>query len=97
LQLRCCDGGDEMVEDIVDSGALRRLQSLDLRHGRVTDRGARILAACPDAKGLAVDLVNNRLTNAGIAALQIAGVRVRADQQQSKPYDTRSLYCGDTE
>jgi uncharacterized protein (TIGR02996 family) len=99
LQLRCCDGGDGMVADVVASGVLKRLQVLDLRHGHVTDEGARQLAACPDARDLRVlDLNNNRLTEAGVAALRAAGVEVRAEGQQSPPYDDeRTLYCGDTE
>jgi hypothetical protein len=98
LQLRCCDGGDDMIDDIVYSGVLRRLKMLDLRHGRVTDAGARRLASSPDLKNLEVlDLVNNRLTNTGIAALGTAGVRVRAEEQQTRPYDTRDMYWGDTE
>jgi hypothetical protein len=98
LQLRCCDGGDDLVEYLVTSGALKRLKVLDLRHGRISDAGARQLAACPDAKNLEVlDLVNNRLTNAGIAALQVAGVRVRAEQQQTRPYDTGAIFWGDIE
>src|SRR5262249_61297599 len=61
LQLRCCDGGDGLIDDIVASGVLKRLKMLDLRHGHVTDAGARVLAGCSDARNLeAVDLINNR-------------------------------------
>jgi uncharacterized protein (TIGR02996 family) len=99
LQLRCCDGGDGMIEDVVGSGVLKRLKMLDLRHGHVTDQGARLLASCPDARNLEVlDLVNNRLTNEGVAALHAAGIRVRDERQQTPPYDNDAiLYCGDTE
>jgi uncharacterized protein (TIGR02996 family) len=97
LQLRCCDGGDDMVEDVIASGILKRLRVLDLRHGRVTDKGATFLAARPEGKGLELDLVNNRLTSAGIAALQVAGARVRAEDQQTRPYDTNAIFWGDTE
>jgi uncharacterized protein (TIGR02996 family) len=99
LQLRCCDGGDEMVADVVASGVLKRLKMLDLRHGHVTDEGARLLAGCPDARGLEVlDLENNRLTDAGVNALRGAGIRLRADGQQKSPYDDQSiLYYGDSE
>jgi hypothetical protein len=99
LQLRCCSGGDEMVEDIVASGALRRLKVLDLRHGRVTDRGARLLAGCPEARGLEVlDLINNRLTGAGVAALQAAGLRARAERQlgHNAP-ESAFVWFGDSE
>jgi uncharacterized protein (TIGR02996 family) len=97
LQIRCCDGGDDMVADIVDSGVLKRLKTLDLRHGRITDVGARQLAAYPEIKGLELDLVNNRLTTRGIAALQVAGCRLRAEDQQRQPYDTNAMFWGDTE
>ena len=99
LQLRCCDGGDAMAEEIVKSGVLKRLKVLDLRHGFITDEGARRFARCRDAKKLEVlDLINNRLTDAGIAALEAAGVRVRADRQQEAPYrDEQIFYYGDSE
>jgi hypothetical protein len=99
LQLRCCNGGDAMITDIVASGILKRLKLLDLRHGHVGDEGAGLLASCPDARNLEVlDLTNNRLTEAGVAALGIAGIRVRADRQQGAPYNDDAIpYCGDTE
>src|SRR5262249_16512386 len=43
LQLRLSSLGDEGCREIVASGILRRLKVLDLRHGRVTDAGARLL------------------------------------------------------
>src|SRR5262249_12963937 len=81
LQMRCCDGGDDMVEDLILSGVLKRLKSLDLRHGRITDEGAKLLAACPEVEGMEIDLVNNRLTDKGIAALQVVGARLESDGQ----------------
>jgi uncharacterized protein (TIGR02996 family) len=94
LELRCCDGGDGMIEDIVSSGILKRLRFLDLRHGHVTDKGASLLASCPDAKNLEVlDLINNRLTDNGISALNAAGIPVRADRQNEGDI----LYYGDSE
>jgi hypothetical protein len=96
LQIRCCDGGDDMVEDIFDSGVLQRLKVLDLRHGRVTDDGAKMLAACPELKGIEVDLVNNRLSPIGVAAVARAAARARTEPQQKRPYHTSSLFCGDT-
>jgi uncharacterized protein (TIGR02996 family) len=99
LQLRCCSGGDGMIEDIIASGILKRLKMLDLRHGHVSDVGARLLADCPDTRNLEVlDLINNRLGPEGIAALEAAGVAVRAEQQQTPPFDDeRILYYGDSE
>jgi uncharacterized protein (TIGR02996 family) len=51
LRLRVSSMGDAGCEEIVRSGILRRLKTLDLRHGRITDEGARILAECPDTGG----------------------------------------------
>jgi uncharacterized protein (TIGR02996 family) len=99
LQLRCCNGGDGMIEDVISSGILKRLKVLDLRHGHVSDVGARRLARCPDTSRLEVlDLINNRLTVRGITDLKSAGVKVRADRQQTAPFeDDRILYFGDSE
>jgi hypothetical protein len=99
VQLRCSDGGDALVDDIVESGILKRLKMLDLRHGHITDAGARQLASCPDAKQLEVlDLTNNRLTAKGRAALFAAGIQAITERQQAAPYDDDSiLYFGDSE
>src|SRR5262249_2051463 len=40
LQFRGSDAGDDGCKEIVRSGALKRLKSLDLRYGYVTDAGA---------------------------------------------------------
>jgi hypothetical protein len=92
--------GDEGVSEIVASGVLKRLKWLDLRHGRVTDEGARLLAECPDARRLEMlDLSRNGVTGAGLACLADAGVRARADKPLS-PNELaagRYLYEGDTE
>ncbi len=99
LQLRSCSGGDPMIDDFIASGILKRLRSLDLRYGHVTDAGARRLAACPDARNLqTLDLIGNRLTATGVRALTEAGIPVRADRQEEPPYDDeRLLYYGDSE
>jgi uncharacterized protein (TIGR02996 family) len=99
LQLRGCDGGDAMISDVIASGVLERLKVLDLRHGLVTDKGARRLAACPHTRNLqTLDLINNRLTETGVESLRAAGIAVRADRQQEPPYDNQQyLYCGDSE
>lgn len=88
-----------MVDDIVASGILKRLRVLDLRHDNVTDKGARLLATCPDARNLeTLNLVNNRLTKRGVKALEAASIPVRADRQQTRGApDDHMLYCGDTE
>src|SRR5262249_3469397 len=95
LQMRCCDGGDEMVEDIIFSGILRRLKLLDLRHGRISDDGAKMLAKCPEVKGMEIDLVNNRLTDRGISELLLAGAKLRSEDQQKRPYKTTAMFRGE--
>jgi hypothetical protein len=73
--LRVSSLGGVGCEEIVNSGILKRLKMLDLRHGRITDRGAKILAACPDLAGLEwLDLGANAIGEAGLAALQATGV-----------------------
>jgi uncharacterized protein (TIGR02996 family) len=73
LRFRMTDLGDRGCEEFVRSGILRRLKSLDLRHGCITDDGAHILAACPDVKRLDfLDIGRNQLTAKGIAELKSA-------------------------
>src|SRR5581483_8116071 len=50
LRLRLTDIVDRGCKEIVQSGILKRLKLLDLRHGCVSDEGARILAGCPDLR-----------------------------------------------
>jgi uncharacterized protein (TIGR02996 family) len=86
LRLRLSDMGDSGCYEIVDSGALKRLKTLDLRHGCITDEGARVLAACPDLTNLELlDVSWNRLTPADIALLA-EKVKVEA-RSQYDPHD----------
>ena len=52
MHLHRTDIGDEGIAALVDSGMLRRLLVLDLQNGRVSDEGARRLAASPDFRRL---------------------------------------------
>src|SRR5262249_31657887 len=84
LRLRVCSMGDRGCQEIVRSGILKRLKVLDLRHGLVSDEGARTLAGCPDLRNLKLlDLGRNALTAAGIEALRATGVGLRADAQHT--------------
>jgi Leucine Rich repeat len=97
LTLRQTDLGDELCEELVVSGSLKRLRTLDLARGCITDKGAQILAACPDVRNLeSLNLTCNALTSQGIEALGQAGVKVRADDQHDAD-DTAYLYEGDWE
>jgi hypothetical protein len=61
---------------------------LDLRHGCVTDAGARLLATCPDTRRLErLDLGGNCLTAEGVAALQGLGIDVRCGGQHTNPLE----------
>jgi Ran GTPase-activating protein (RanGAP) involved in mRNA processing and transport len=74
--------GDEGVKRIVESGLLKRLEVLDLRHGCVTDEGARVLAGCPDTRRLRVlDLNRNHMTSAGVEILKGLGIEARVEDQ----------------
>lgn len=82
LQVRMTTFGDEGCRRVIDSGALRRLEVLDLGYGNMTDEGAGLLAACPDLKHLKLlDVSRNALTKRGIAALRATGIQVAADEQ----------------
>jgi hypothetical protein len=93
------DFGDRGIEEVIKSGLLKRLKVLDLRHGLVTDAGARTLAACPDLTHLDhLDLGWNRLTASGVVALQLVMPHAYLRQQQkpeAEPWE--SFYHGDIE
>jgi uncharacterized protein (TIGR02996 family) len=97
LHIHGSDLGDAGCEDIVASGILRRLETLDLRFGCISDDGARTLAACPDIRRLThLSLADNELSAAGVAILSGLGIDVRVDSQNpvgSGEY----LYTGDME
>jgi hypothetical protein len=99
LRLRMLDMGDAVCEAVVRSGILKRLQVLDLRHGRITDQGARVLAACPDLRHLErLDVARNSLTNDGVAILKQTGVAVEAGAQHTeRDEEDAYMYEGDIE
>jgi uncharacterized protein (TIGR02996 family) len=103
LRLRLTDFGDRGATEVVESGILKRLKVLDLRHGCVTDEGARLLAGCPDLRHLErLDLSRNALTEAGMDALRATKVPVDLDHQhgpagQDEDEETHYLYSGDYE
>jgi uncharacterized protein (TIGR02996 family) len=75
LRLRLSNFGDKGAEEIVSSGVLKRLRTLDLQGGCITDEGAKALAACPDLKNLTLlNLRTNAVGEAGQAALGATGV-----------------------
>jgi uncharacterized protein (TIGR02996 family) len=83
LHLYSSNMGDDGVAELVRSGMLRRLETLDLRFGAVTDAGARMLANCPDTRRLKVlSLANNMLSEDGCRLLEGLGLpALRTDEQ----------------
>lgn len=97
LQFRVCGAGDEGCQLIASSGILHRLEVLDLKHGRITHRGATILAESPQLRNLKViNLARNALTARSIELLEATGVKVIADEQHA-PSNEDWLYEGDWE
>ena len=90
--------GDEGCAEIVRSGILRRLETLDLEHGCVTDAGARILANTPDIRHLhTLSLEHNQLSDDGVTLLQGLGIpEVRLGRQLAVG-DDEYLMTGDME
>jgi uncharacterized protein (TIGR02996 family) len=103
LRLRLTDFGDRGAREIVDSGVLKRLKVLDLRHGCITDKGVRLLAGCPDLRNLErLDLSHNAIDDEGINAIRATGVPAEFGFQHEPldPEDFESamyLFQGDIE
>jgi hypothetical protein len=97
LHLHASDLGDEGCRDIVEAGILKRLSVLDLRHGCITDAGARVLAACPDIRRLErLSLARNELTEEGMALIRGLPIETECDGQH-EPGGLEYLYSGDME
>jgi uncharacterized protein (TIGR02996 family) len=83
LTLHRSDMGDAGCREVADSGVLGRIEVLDLSHGCVTDEGARILSGAKHYKHLEqLILVDNRLSEDGLALLRRRGLELLADNQQ---------------
>jgi hypothetical protein len=97
LHLHGSDLGDEGCRDIVASGILKRLKTLDLRFGCITDEGAGVLAACPDIRNLEhLSLADNQLTDQGQSLLRELGISVNVEGQDEVGGD-EYLWTGDME
>lgn len=84
LAIQSCALGDELVEEVIESGILRQLRRLDLSRGAITDDGARQLGACPDLSNLEeLNVTYNRLTRRGATALKNKGPNIINRYQQS--------------
>ena len=68
--------------ELVGSGVVARLRTLDLSGNGITDAGARVLADCPDLPRLeGLNLSGNALTEDGVAVLRATGVNLRVDSE----------------
>ena len=100
LQLRLSNAGDTMCDAIVSSKCLDHLQSLDLRHGRLTDEGGRRLVEWAIQRGLRrLDLSRNALSEDGVESLSQSFPSLRADRQLTahELEQEAYLYEGDSE
>jgi uncharacterized protein (TIGR02996 family) len=89
LSVNVHDIGDAGVTALIESGLLRRLQTLDLWSGNISDVGARALAASGQLAGLKhLCLTENYLSDEGIALLRATGVPLDA----SGMYDPARLH-----
>jgi hypothetical protein len=71
-----------VCEEVVRSGILRRLRRLALLGMHISERGARVLANCPDLRNLQeLDLRYNPLSEQGRALLEGLGITVRWQDQ----------------
>ncbi|MBC8290933.1 MAG: WGR domain-containing protein [Planctomycetes bacterium] len=100
LALYASTSGNEGIAELIDSGMLGRLKTLDMRWGAVTDEGAERLAAA-DLSGLeSLTLSQNYMTAAGVKALKGTGVTLSAGEQNDgapSDDDAEYLFMGDPE
>jgi uncharacterized protein (TIGR02996 family) len=81
LTLRRSGMEDAGCAEIVRSGILKRLRELDLWGGCITDRGARLLANCPDLRNLELlSIGGNHLSEDGLTALRDTGVPLMTER-----------------
>lgn len=98
LQLHMTTYGDDLIEPLIKSKIMQRLEVLDIGYGNLTDEGARELAAAPDLKHLKVlNIHRNALTVKGIAYLKATGVPLVGAKEQHDSEETDYLYEVDRE
>jgi hypothetical protein len=97
LALRLCTAGDAGVQRLVEWPGFRKLQTLALVYGEITDAGARMLAEAGLDHLAHLDLSGNSLTEAGVAVLSQTGVDLAADEQTSWGEEREYLWYGDME
>lgn len=94
LTMHCLDAGDDACRELIDSGMLGRLRSLDLSHGCITDEGARLLNESEQAQTLEhLDLSANAIQQERLSRLKFLPLL----NSQHAVDDDRYLYHGDYE
>jgi len=98
LELTCSSMGDAGIMHLIDSKLLDQLQTLDLKHGCITDVGAQRLARAWNPQGLlrTIDLTGNWLSETGVRLLAGAGIDavVRDQIAADDPFRERYLFQG---
>ena len=98
LSLYLTDSGDEGIKELIKSGLLARLKTLDMRLGSVTDEGAELLAAEDLSHLEELNLSENFLSKAMVKKLKGLGKNiVIAGQNFGTPEESDYLYMGDIE
>tara|TARA_R110002072_G_scaffold179059_1_gene334989 strand:- start:7537 stop:9012 length:1476 start_codon:yes stop_codon:yes gene_type:complete len=82
LSLYDSDFGDNGIVELIESGRLRQLKSLNLTYGEITDDGAELLATTDLSSLESLILDQNRITKSGVKALQKTGVNLSAKWQR---------------
>ena len=98
LHLHTSSMGDEGCEELVESGILERLETLDLRFGRITEAGVNTLLGSPHIGRLSyLSLANNQISDEGVAMLRDLDIpTVRCEDQGEEGCDFY-LYSEDME
>ncbi len=100
LHLQCTDFGDEGIGEIIQSGLLKRLETLKMPSGATTDVGAEMLIDADLSHLKRLDLSSNYLSPAVIERLKEKKVSMAADSQNDVAHleeERMHLYDGDME
>ncbi len=100
LWLRGTNFGDDGIKELIDSGFLLQLESLDLTYGSITDKGAELLAGVDLSNLSQLTLDGNYLTRKGVRLLKNTGVPLNTSEMfgnRGDAADWQHLYMGDVE
>ncbi|MFK8111425.1 MAG: TIGR02996 domain-containing protein [Rubripirellula sp.] len=99
LRLESSNFGNDGIEEMIQSGLLARLESLQIPHGSVTDTGAQLLADANLENLKRLDLTGNYLTDAGTHLLVEKEVSLQSGEQRNMAsfVHEEQLYIGDWE